>query len=158
MTGTSAPRPPMDHLRILATTCEDCAALLKWIEAQPSETEAQFEMPNAIWLAKFFHDTYERLAPEYGYETRTETRVFDRESENGRLMIAVCEELRRTLDCAPSPNGSVAMDDYKALYMDLLMEVAKKHPGESRHATAKRYITERENQPSNAAQGSQNER
>ncbi len=39
--------------------------------------------------AKFFHDTYEQLAPNYGYQTRQETRMFDAESPNGRLMLAV---------------------------------------------------------------------
>lgn len=30
--------------------------------------------------------------------------------------------------------------DYKALYFDLLYQVGKKHPGETRHETAKRYL------------------
>lgn len=44
-------------------------------------------------LAIWFHDTYERLAPSHGYETRLETRNFDPESKNGKLMVAVCTEL-----------------------------------------------------------------
>jgi hypothetical protein len=44
-------------------------------------------------LARFFHDTYERLAPAFGYSTREDTKNFDPESLNGRLMIAVCEEI-----------------------------------------------------------------
>jgi len=44
-------------------------------------------------LALRFHETYERLAPSFGYETRTDTRAFDPESKNGRLMVAVCAEL-----------------------------------------------------------------
>lgn len=44
-------------------------------------------------LAIKFHDAYERLAPQYGYETRRETRKFDAQSPNGRLMIAVCREV-----------------------------------------------------------------
>lgn len=43
-----------------------------------------------IELAKLFHDTYERLAPEYGYKTREDTKEFDPFSPNGRLMIEVC--------------------------------------------------------------------
>jgi hypothetical protein len=54
---------------------------------------------DAEGLARLFHDTYERLAPAHGYETRTETRRFDPDSPNGRLMIATCgavlEELAR---------------------------------------------------------------
>lgn len=42
-------------------------------------------------LAIYFHETYERLAPSFGYETREETRQFDNNSKNGMLMVAVCE-------------------------------------------------------------------
>lgn len=48
---------------------------------------------NPISLARQFHETYERLAPSFGYSTREETRKFDPESSNGKLMIAVCNEL-----------------------------------------------------------------
>lgn len=40
-------------------------------------------------LARFFHDTYESLAPGFGYETRKDTRDFKADSNNGKLMIAV---------------------------------------------------------------------
>ena len=36
---------------------------------------------------------YEKLAPEFGYTTRPETREFDENSSNGKLMIAVCKEV-----------------------------------------------------------------
>lgn len=51
----------------------------------------------ALELATLFHETYERLAPQYGYETRTETRVFDPETPNGRLMVAVCGAIAEKL-------------------------------------------------------------
>ncbi len=41
-------------------------------------------------VARMFHECYERLAPNFGYETRKETRSFDAHSANGKLMIAVC--------------------------------------------------------------------
>ena len=44
-------------------------------------------------LAILFHETYERLAPKFGYETREETKKFNPKSNNGRLMIAVCGEI-----------------------------------------------------------------
>jgi hypothetical protein len=44
-------------------------------------------------LAERFHEAYERLAPQYGYTTRPETRKFDPESSNGKLMIAVIRDL-----------------------------------------------------------------
>lgn len=48
---------------------------------------------NAEWLARMFHGFYESMAPDYGYETREETRKFNPESTNGRLMIAVCSRI-----------------------------------------------------------------
>lgn len=50
-----------------------------------------------LQLAALFHEAYERLAPTYGYETRPETRTFDPETQNGRLMIAVCKEVLQEL-------------------------------------------------------------
>lgn len=47
----------------------------------------------AVARARLFHDTYERLAPQFGYETRPDTKAFDPESPNGRLMTAVIREL-----------------------------------------------------------------
>jgi hypothetical protein len=47
----------------------------------------------ALAVAKRFHEAYERLAPQFGYETRKETRAFDPNSPNGKLMVAVCKEL-----------------------------------------------------------------
>jgi len=47
-------------------------------------------------LAVIFHDVYEMLAPFYGYETRKETREFDPESNNGKLMRACCHFIIKT--------------------------------------------------------------
>jgi len=56
------------------------------------------EMIMAEALARKFHDTYERLAPKFGYKTRKDTRTFDPHSPNGKLMIAVCAEIIRERD------------------------------------------------------------
>ena len=48
-------------------------------------------------LARDFHEAYEELAPTFGYETRTNTKQFDPESKNGKLMIAVCERVATNL-------------------------------------------------------------
>ena len=48
---------------------------------------------DALHLAILFHHAYERLAPSVGYDTRVETRIFDPESPNGKLMLAVCAEI-----------------------------------------------------------------
>lgn len=46
-------------------------------------------------LAQRFHETYERLAPDFGYETRRESAVpwDDVPAGNKALMTAVCAEL-----------------------------------------------------------------
>jgi len=44
-------------------------------------------------FAKLFHDTYEHLATKYHYKTRVETRIFNSQSPNGKLMIAVCRDI-----------------------------------------------------------------
>ncbi len=56
-------------------------------------------------IAKQFHETYERLAPEFNYETRLQSRVpwEDVPKENRELMIAVVEDLiyRRVIRVIP---------------------------------------------------------
>lgn len=58
-------------------------------------------------LARQFHEIYERRAPEFGYETRTETREFDPTTPNGRLMIAVCGEIAATPANTSAPESGV---------------------------------------------------
>lgn len=53
----------------------------------------KFSEDKTVMLARQFHDAYEELAPSFGYETRPETRTFDPESPNGRLMTAVVERV-----------------------------------------------------------------
>lgn len=48
-------------------------------------------------LATLLHETYERLAPSFGYTTRPETRTFGETTPNGRLLIAVCGEVLQRL-------------------------------------------------------------
>jgi|SRR3990167_641820 len=49
--------------------------------------------PEAYRLARRFHELYELSAPLFGYETKKETKEFDPESANGRLMAWVCYEV-----------------------------------------------------------------
>ena len=51
-------------------------------------------------LAQLFHETYERLAPDFGYETRKESAVTWSEvhRENRQLMIAVATEILARLN------------------------------------------------------------
>ena len=50
-------------------------------------------MITAEELARLFHETYERLAPEFGYETRPESATsWDRVPDNNKhLMTATAE-------------------------------------------------------------------
>lgn len=48
-------------------------------------------------MAREIHEKYERLAPDFGYVTRADTRDFDPDSNNGQLMIAVCAEILRDI-------------------------------------------------------------
>ena len=74
------------------------------LDARPYR--AKGHMMSALELAIFFHDTYERLAPQFGYVTRLETLVFDPTTPNGRLMVAVCYEvLEHLVALTPAPGG-----------------------------------------------------
>lgn len=55
-------------------------------------------MVNGHQIAESFHKAYERLAPSFGYETRDDTKTFDPDSPNGKLMIAVCQEIGDQID------------------------------------------------------------
>ena len=66
-------------------------------EAAVERLRAALDPARAAEVAMLFHDTYERLAPTFGYETREETRQFDPTSPNGALMIAVAGSVLREL-------------------------------------------------------------
>jgi hypothetical protein len=68
---------------------------INWCSVHAELRDERARCMNPIKLAILFHDLYEALAPEYGYQTREETKVFDSSSPNGRLMIAVCRELQK---------------------------------------------------------------
>lgn len=56
-------------------------------------------MPDPESVAKLFHETYERLAPVFNYETRERTRVTWEQvpEQNKRLMIATAADVLATL-------------------------------------------------------------
>ena len=68
-------------------------------------------------LAREFHETYERLAPSFKYETRPDTREFDPESRNGRLMIEVCSQV-----FAPSKKRIAALENAIGNYLGAIAE------------------------------------
>lgn len=88
--------------------------------------EAKLRELDPLDLAIMFHHTYERLAPNMEYDTRKETRIFDHESANGKLMVAVCAELLPKLT-GPSPTDDSALmerlkQEYERGYADATRE------------------------------------
>lgn len=78
-------------------------------------------------LAVKLHGTYERLAPQYGYETRQETREFDARTPNGRLMIAVCREVMadHAALLARVRELEAKLSDYESAYAATMSEVCE---------------------------------
>ena len=56
------------------------------------------EIPSDEELAILFHNKYEELAPKFKYETKIETKKFNKDSNNGKLMIAVCKQILEILN------------------------------------------------------------
>jgi hypothetical protein len=69
------------------------AELIKALDTRPSVVELDSPGPEA--LARLFHETYERLAPEHGYETREASAKPWRQvpANNRALMVAVCQHI-----------------------------------------------------------------
>lgn len=67
----------------------------KLSDALESRLDAEVGEGAAEYWAKRFHETYERLAPDFGYETRKESAKpwEDVPEQNKRLMIAVAGEV-----------------------------------------------------------------
>lgn len=88
-------------LRYPKMLTKDVVKLIKAIAEWQSQQEPTAMKPFNMWskykdageLARKFHSYYEKLAPHYGYETREETREFKPDTPNGKLMIAVCEQI-----------------------------------------------------------------
>lgn len=59
-------------------------------------------------LAILFHESYERLAPQFGYETRKESAKpwIDVPEPNKSLMIAVAKDVLNRLD--ENPNSGIS--------------------------------------------------
>jgi Lar family restriction alleviation protein len=73
------------------------------------------EVADSEQLAQMFHETYERLAPSFGYETRKSSAKpwADVPENNKRLMIAVCREIQAAT-CSSQPTGdrAKALEDF----------------------------------------------
>lgn len=58
---------------------------------------AAYERAAKVLTAELFHEIYERLAPDFGYETREDTKAFDPNSKNGKLMVATVNEVAQSI-------------------------------------------------------------
>jgi hypothetical protein len=96
------------HAQLFVTTDEAVAGIAKyraeWIAAGGTVPQPYGPHIDALSLAILFHFHYERLAPQYGYETREGTRKFDPNSPNGKLMVATCGAVLDALSSLPSPD------------------------------------------------------
>jgi hypothetical protein len=66
--------------------------------AGPEPQDTTLDDPE--WLARLFHETYERLAPSFGYKTRKASAVPWKKvpEKNRKLMIAVAAEIQKRLE------------------------------------------------------------
>ena len=71
------------------SNCPFCSEINK----PPLPMDIEKAYPEAYRLARRFHELYEQSAPAFGYKTKKETKEFDPESANGRLMAWVCYEI-----------------------------------------------------------------
>jgi len=94
----------IEAAQVVSDPSYDAATLRQFIEQapapEPKPDQVHLAAPGGLAcfreaqsLAECFHEAYERLAQQFGYMTREETRTFDHQSANGRLMVAVCQEL-----------------------------------------------------------------
>lgn len=100
--------------------------------AAPATGLASFR--SAQELAERFHEAYERLAPDFGYTTRPETRTLDLQSANGRLMTAMCQDILAAQAAIP-PATEGAPTEREQTLAGLLKRCARCLPPE--HATRK---------------------
>lgn len=68
---------------------------MKRLKVRPGFDGASAVRPSPVELARLFHETYETLAPSFGYETREASRKpwEDVPEKNKKLMVAVCEKI-----------------------------------------------------------------
>lgn len=82
------------------------------------------ELPTEEEMAIFFHEKYEELALSFGYTTRDDTRNFDKDSKNGKLMIEVCKEVKNWIT-TKQKNMAQQNDKQKQLLTEIMNADAK---------------------------------
>lgn len=85
---------------------------------KPKQQKAK--KPNAaLALAMLFHDTYERLAPKFGYKTRDDTKEFIPNGPNGKLMVAVAKEVLASIPKPPPEKIPITEADHEKWFYNL---------------------------------------
>lgn len=71
---------------------EDALAIVDALENERPFQHSSSLFRDPEFTARRFHEVYEALAPTFGYETRTESKVewADLPTDNRQLMIATC--------------------------------------------------------------------
>jgi hypothetical protein len=113
------------------------------LEAQMEELTRKLECPTSDEIIVAIESLEERKEKDYIYQR-----------ERAAQAEAEVESWKRNVDItgAELRDAYAEVERLRAAYLDLIMQVANKWPGENRHDTAKRYIVEREAQ---SAQGSE---
>jgi hypothetical protein len=82
------------------------------------------DKPHAERIARLFHETYERLASEFNYETRKASAVpWEQVPDNNkRLMVAVAAEVAAAL---PTPPAEASAREVLAALRDIGVSVGE---------------------------------
>ena len=86
---------------------------------QTEKGKIENEYPEAYKWAREFHNLYEHKSSFFGYETKQETRDFDPESPNGRLMAYVCLSI---VQQALAENMAIVKGEIEKLETDVYAE------------------------------------
>jgi hypothetical protein len=101
----------IDGVPAVTMTARDVTDFVAALALPATDQAAEVEHMDGEKTARLFHDTYERLAPSFGYKTRADTKAFDPTTPNGRLMIAVCSEVAATLATQPATGRTMGGED-----------------------------------------------
>jgi len=101
MPDPSTPKPSTPAETLITDIITGIPVVRKEVPLAPVSPAKQGH--GAANLARRFHETYERLAPNFGYETRKESAKpwADVPERNKNLMIAVCAEILSAAPVSP---------------------------------------------------------
>ena len=115
--------------------CKTCAK-----PAEPAPEPVTTRLSDGYPIARAFHDTYERLAPQFGYETRADTKQFDPTTPNGKLMVAVCAEMLRLIRATDALYAAPAEDARDAAIGRWMLKNCAWHRGDEQGDSIVVYV------------------